>query len=125
MALSRTTTTQTGHYGEDLAVQWLRKKGYEIVARNYRRRFGEVDIIARHNGYLVFIEVKTRSSNRFGLPVDALTARKQRQLIKIAEDYLLHHNCLDIPCRFDVLSVSLRQGKKPEISILVNAFDAC
>ena len=124
MAGIQTATTEIGRHGEDLAVQWLRKKGYEIVARNYRRRFGEVDIIARHNGYLVFIEVKTRSSNRFGLPADALTIRKQQQLTRIAEDYLVHHNYLDIPCRFDVLSVVLRQGKKPEISIVVNAFDA-
>jgi putative endonuclease len=94
------------------------------VARNYRRRFGEVDIIARHEGYLVFIEVKTRSSNRFGLPADALTARKQKQLTMIAQDYLARHASGDTPCRFDVLSVDLRSGRAPEISILVNAFDS-
>ena len=118
------TTTSIGRHGEDLAARWLEQQGYEIVARNYRRRFGEVDIIARHEGYLVFIEVKTRSSNRFGLPADALTARKQKQLTMIAQDYLARHACGDTPCRFDVLSVDLRSGRAPEISILVNAFDS-
>ena len=123
MAVLRATTTKIGRRGEDLAVQWLRQQGYEIVARNYRRRFGEVDVIARHQGFLVFIEVKTRRSTRFGLPADALTGRKQRQLIRIAEDYLLHHDCADMPCRFDVLSILLRKDREPEISILVNAFE--
>jgi len=124
MARARSTTTKTGRQGEDLAVQWLRQHGYEIVARNYRRRFGEVDVIARHQGFLVFIEVKTRRSTRFGLPADALTVKKQRQLTRIAEDYLVHHDGADMPCRFDVLSILLRQNQKPEISVLVNAFEA-
>ena len=94
------TTTSIGRYGEDLAAAWLSEHGYVIVERNYRRRFGEVDIIAEQGECLVFIEVKTRSSSRFGTPFDAVTLKKQQQLSRIVGDYLLHHGHVDTLCRF-------------------------
>jgi len=117
------TTTERGRQGEDLAVDWLRSHGYLIVARNYRRRFGEVDVIARQGDCLVFVEVKARSSSRFGTPLDALTLRKQRQLSRIARDYLVRHDQLETLCRFDVVSVVLKGDRSPEIDVVVNAFD--
>ncbi len=119
------TTTSIGRYGEDLAAAWLSEHGYVIVERNYRRRFGEVDIIAEQGECLVFIEVKTRSSSRFGTPFDAVTLKKQQQLSRIAGDYLLHHGHADTLCRFDVLAVRLESGKPPKVDVIVNAFEAC
>jgi putative endonuclease len=117
------STTTIGRQGEDLAVDWLRAHGYTLVARNYRRRFGEVDVIARQGEYLVFIEVKTRSSSRFGSPFDAVTLRKQQQLSRIAKDYLVRNKIMDTPCRFDVLSIILAEDSSPTIDIVVNAFE--
>ncbi len=117
------TTTSVGRYGEDIAAAWLSEHGYVIIERNYRRRFGEVDIIAKQGEYLVFIEVKTRSSSRFGTPFDAVTVKKQQQLSRIADDYLLHHGQANTLCRFDVLAVSLESGKPPRVDIIVNAFE--
>lgn len=119
------TTTSVGRHGEDIAAAWLNEHGYVIVERNYRRRFGEVDIIAEQGEYLVFIEVKTRSSSRFGAPFEAVTMRKQQQLSRIADDYLLHHGQADKLCRFDCVAVTLEPGKPPRVDVIVNAFDAC
>jgi len=117
------STTTIGRLGEDLAVDWLRGHGYTLVKRNYRRRFGEVDVIARQGEYLVFIEVKTRSSGRFGSPFEAVTAKKQQQLSRIAKDYLSRYKLTDTPCRFDVLSVILPKDRPPVIDIVTDAFE--
>jgi putative endonuclease len=118
------STVVRGKEGEDIAADWLVSQGYTIVARNYRKRFGEVDIIASLDEYLVFIEVKTRSSHQYGSPLEAVTLRKQRQLSRIANDYLMRNNGLDTCCRFDVVSVVLGKDKAPEIEVIVNAFEA-
>jgi putative endonuclease len=117
------STTSIGRQGEDLAVVWLGAHGYAIVVRNYRRRFGEVDIIARQGDDLVFIEVKTRSSSRFGSPFEAVTLKKQRQLSRIAKDYLARNKIMDTSCRFDVLSIVLANDRPPEVDVIVNAFE--
>jgi len=118
------STTTIGRKGEDIAASWLSEHGYAIITRNYRRRFGEVDIIARQGEYLVFIEVKTRSSRQFGTPLDALTVKKQQQLTLIARDYLVRHKIADTLCRFDVLAVTLSPGRPPRVDVIVNAFEA-
>jgi putative endonuclease len=108
----------TGRSGEDLAAQHLEQQGYTILERNYRLRIGEVDIIARDEEYLVFIEVKTRRSRRFGSPFEAVDARKQQQIVKIASAYLQGK---ELPVRFDVVAVHLNeQGVRVEV--LKNAF---
>jgi len=117
------TATAIGRQGEDIAADWLASHSYTIVARNYRKRFGEVDIIARQDGCLVFIEVKTRSSDRYGSPLDAVTVKKQQQLSQIAKDYLTRNRALDVPCRFDVVSVLLARGCEPRVDVIVNAFE--
>ena len=117
------TTTAIGRQGEDIAADWLTSHNYTIVTRNYRKRFGEVDIIARQDEWLVFIEVKTRSSARFGSPLDSVTEKKQYQLSRIANDYLSRNNALDVPCRFDVVSVLLHKNQPPRVEVIVNAFE--
>lgn len=117
------STVVIGKQGEKIASDWLVAHGYTILATNYRQRFGEVDIIARHGDVLVFIEVKTRSSDRFGTPFDAVTTKKQQQLSRIARDYITRHKVTDTPCRFDVLSILLPADQPPKIDLLENAFE--
>ena len=118
------TTTVIGRQGEDIAVEWLTSHSYTVIARNYRRPFGEVDIIARQGECLVFVEVKTRSSGQYGSPFDAVTVKKQQQLSRIANDYLARNRLLDTLCRFDVVSVVLEKNQAPMVEVIVNAFES-
>ncbi len=93
--------------GESLASSHLKSRGYEILERNYRWGRGEIDLVAREGERMVFVEVKTRRSLRFGLPQEAVTVHKQRQLSKVALAYLQAQNLLDAPCRFDVIAIHL------------------
>ena len=111
-----------GKSGEDLAAKALQKKGLKIIIRNFRNKFGEIDIIARDRESLVFVEVKTRCSDRFGLPEEAVTAAKQKQIIRVASSYLSQHKLLNVPVRFDVVAITIKGGK-PEINHLVSAFE--
>lgn len=112
-----------GKRGEDLAADYLIKQGSKILERNYRQRCGEIDIIARDGKTLVFIEVKTRRSNTFGSPFDAITPKKQQQIATTAKDYLCRKKLFNKPARFDVIGVTLLPGKKPKIEIVTNAFE--
>lgn len=114
-----------GFSSEELAAEHLRRIGYRIVERNYRNRLGEVDIIARHQGTLVFVEVKARRSTRFGHPKLALTPAKQRKLSLVALAYLKQHGLLDAKARFDVVTVQ-KQADRSEVEVIANAFEfAC
>lgn len=89
MLMNTRSRINLGKYGEDLACHYLQGQGYEILARNFRcHRFGEIDIIARKRSVISFIEVKTRSSTRFGRPIEAVTVMKQRKIHRCAEYYL-------------------------------------
>jgi len=112
-----------GKHGEDLACRELERRGYAIVARRYRTRGGEIDIIARDGRTLVFVEVKARESRAFGAAAEAVTAFKQRRITDLALDYMMHHHLTDCPCRFDVVSIHLDSGD-PIVEIFQNAFDA-
>ena len=114
-----------GKRGEDLAWDHLRKIGYRILARNYRVRFGEIDLIAEESGVLVFIEVKARQGSRYGSPYDALTLNKRRQISKVALDYISRNGLADRPARFDVVAVTFAGGADPKIEVLRNAFELC
>ncbi len=118
------THTELGKRGEDLAASYLKKKGYSIVTRNYRKRFGEVDIIARDGDTLVFVEVKTRSSQRFGTGAEAVDLRKQQQLSRIAQDYLVSRQVEYHQARFDVIAVALANPQQPQFTHIKNAFEA-
>jgi putative endonuclease len=100
----------------------LRRLGYAILHRNYRTPYGEIDIVAEHKGVTVFIEVKARKSMRYGSPRLAVTAEKQRKISMVALAYLKKHRALDIPARFDVVTVQ-QTGHAPAIDVIPNAFD--
>lgn len=93
--------------GESLAATHLKARGCKILAQNYRARRGEIDLIVKDRQFIVFVEVKTRRSLKFGLPQAAVTRHKQRQISKIALAYLQRENLLDAPCRFDVIGIHL------------------
>ena len=112
---------QLGDAGEDLAAAALKKQGYKILERNYVTPLGEIDIIARHQGVLVFIEVKTRRSNKFADPQDAVTPAKQARLQRLADYYLQRKRLGEVEVRFDVVGIILNdQGQR--IEIIQNAF---
>ncbi len=111
-----------GKRGEDIAARFLLEKGLALIARNFRDKFGEIDIIAKDRETLVFVEVKTRRSDHFGRPEEAVTPAKQQQIIRVASYYLVQHKLLDAPVRFDVIAIIIDQGN-PQITHLVSAFD--
>ena len=112
-----------GKTGEDLACAELEKRGYEIIARRYRQRSGEIDIVALDGETTVFVEVKARDSREFGDAAEAVTAQKQRRIVRLAEEYLVRHHLANRPCRFDVVAIHFDEGR-PEIVVYQNAFDA-
>jgi len=109
-----------GERGEKMAVSYLRNLGYEIIATNWQEKKYEIDIIAKDKKELVFIEVKTRSTDFFGAPEEAVTLNKQQHLIEGA-DYYIQENEIDFECRFDVVSIVLNSNKE-EIKHIKNAF---
>ena len=111
-----------GKTGEDLACRELERRGYAIVARRYRRRGGELDIIARDGATLVFIEVKTRDSRAFGDAAEAVTPFKRRRIAHLALDYMARHRLSDCACRFDVVSIHFDAGE-PVLEVFRGAFD--
>jgi putative endonuclease len=110
-----------GELGEELAVRYLINKKYHILARNWRDRGGELDVVARDGGTLVFVEVKTRTSDTFALPIDSVGFEKQRKLHRLAERFIARNDFTDCEVRFDVISIVTR-GAKPEIEHLESAF---
>jgi putative endonuclease len=115
---------ELGKWGEDCACRELRRRGYEILERRYRTRYGEIDIIASDRGVLVFIEVKARRSATYGPPVEAVTWHKRRRLLQLAESYIAARRLSNTPCRFDVVSISMpRDATAPRVEILQGAFD--
>src|SRR5664279_5211472 len=110
-----------GTFGEDAAARWYEARGFEIVDRNWRVREGEIDLVARSGRTIVFCEVKTRSSDRFGAPVEAVTATKQRRLRVLAARWLAEHPALRGQVRFDVASV-MPGGAAPSITVIEAAF---
>lgn len=101
----RQSRTALGRAGEEAAARHLTELGYRIIARNLRFRFGELDIVAEEHGWLVFVEVKTRTGSGYGSAAEAVTPAKQRQLVKLAAAYLAATGGEGRPCRFDVVTV--------------------
>jgi putative endonuclease len=113
---------ELGKKGEDLALRFLKKRGYRIIEQNYVCKMGEMDIIAKEKDTLVFIEVKTRTSMDFGPPQLAVTQFKQRQMSKVALCFLKEKNLEDVKARFDVVAILLTP-KREEIELIRDAFD--
>jgi putative endonuclease len=112
-----------GKFGETLACIELARRGYAVVARRYRTRFGEIDIVCRDGNVTVFVEVKTRDGDRFGAGAEAVTGWKQRRLTNMVVDYIARHRLHDQPCRFDVVAIDV-STHPPSIEVYRNAFDA-
>ena len=111
-----------GVLGEELAFHYLKKKGYKVLLRNYESPMGEIDLIAKHQGALVFIEVKTRSSDAMGLPAESMTHFKRHQIVKSAQYYVKRYGIHQVLCRFDVVSVLIAKETEPVLEIIENAF---
>lgn len=110
-----------GKQGEALAAGYLADRGFTILARNHRTPIGELDLIARDRRYLLFVEVKTRKGTAFGLPAEAVGARKQRQILRAAQWYLASGKHPELQPRFDVIAVIVDSGV-PAITHIPNAF---
>ena len=113
---------ELGKKGEEVALRFLKKRGYGIIEKNDVCKLGEMDIIAKEKDTLVFIEVKTRTSTAFGPPQLAVNLSKQRQLSKVALNYLKEKHLEDVKARFDVVAILLGQ-KGEEIELIKDAFD--
>ncbi len=111
-----------GERGESLAVWYLKKNGYKIIEQNYRTKLGEIDIIAKEKKTLVFVEVKSRRSVRFGNPKWAITPKKQRTISMVALSYLKATKQSNAKARFDVIAITSNQDE-PQIEIIKNAFE--
>ena len=111
-----------GLLGENIACAELLRRGYAILERRYRTRYGEIDIIARDGDVTVFVEVKTRGGNGFGDGAEAVTPWKQRRIAKMAVDFLSRHRLHDRPCRFDVVAIDM-SGATTTVDVYTHAFD--
>ena len=118
--MARDGRRELGYAGEEMACGELRRRGYEILARQYRTRRGEIDIVARLGDTMVFVEVKARRGQEFGGGAAAVTWRKQRRIVVVAQEFLARHGWLDRPCRFDVVVVT--PGPEPRIEVYTHAF---
>jgi putative endonuclease len=117
MSMSR---QKTGRWGEEAAAEYLKTKGYTILARNVHSAHGEIDIVASKDGLLVFVEVKTRRSHDFAYPEDSVTHRKQTYLLSAAEDYLQAHPECGDSWQFDVIAVEGKTSGKAQITHFEN-----
>lgn len=111
-----------GEQGEELAVAFLQKQGYRLLARCFRTKIGEIDIIVKKSGIIVFVEVKTRRSSFFGTPAQAVNRRKQDKIINTALNYLNYTNNHDAAIRFDILEVMIAGEGTPVCNHIINAF---
>jgi putative endonuclease len=125
LAVNPTGKMVLGERGEKFAARYLRRHGYKILVRRFKSRAGEIDIICRHKDWLVFVEVKTRKSDDYGAPSEAVTKDKQRHMSRVALDYLRLLNNPQIRWRFDIVEVILQDGaqKPADVRLIQNAFD--
>ncbi|HLD94270.1 MAG TPA: YraN family protein [Anaerolineales bacterium] len=110
-----------GRWGEDRAAEYLESKGYEILGRNLRTDYGEIDLLARQEMVIVFVEVKTRNTNHYGHPEESITPAKQQHMADAAESYLQNHPELNADWRVDVVSILRRRNQPAEILHIENA----
>ena len=113
---------QLGKWGEDFAVTYLEQAGYEVVERNWRCQYGELDIVTRHKAAWVFVEIKTRRSSRFGIAQETVTVSQQRRLVDAARLYLAEHELSQVEWRIDVLAIDASAGRDhPHVELIENA----
>lgn len=115
---------EIGNLGEKIAQNILINKGFKFVCANFHSRYGEIDIIAKNNEFIVFAEVKTRTENSLGSPAQAVTKLKQKKIIRTALDYIVKNN-VDLQPRFDVIEIIVKKGEEfavKEYNHIENAF---
>ncbi len=113
---------EVGALGERIAADYLQKEGYRVRERNFRLREGEIDIIAEKDDFLIFVEVRTRTSSSFGTAEESVTRYKIERLITLAQSYIQSHQDLPSSWRIDVVAVELTpQGKVSRIELIENA----
>ncbi len=112
-----------GNWGEDFAVEQLKKLGCRIAARNYHTRYGEIDIILEQDDSIAFVEVRTRSENHMVSPLESITPAKRQKIIASAKLYL-EKNPSELVPRFDVFAIVARKNKHPDFEYITSAFDA-
>jgi putative endonuclease len=112
-----------GKQAEDRASLELVSRGYQILQRRFRTRYGEIDIVARDGGTLVFVEVRARVGEDYGSAEDSITARKIWRMTRMAQAYLMMNGLGDVDCRFDVVAVDW-SGPEPVLTVYQSAFDA-
>lgn len=123
--MAPTRSCALGAAGEAAAAAWLAQQGYQLLARNVRTRYGEIDLVMRLGGVVVFVEVKSRASERFGHPIEAISPRKRRRLFHLATAYLLQAGLRGCIVRFDAVAVRLgRGGEVSGIEHIPDAFQA-
>lgn len=110
-------TRSVGNVGENIAANYLAKQGYVILERNFTTRHGEIDIIAKHGAYFVFVEVKRRKTDKFGMPREAVTGYKQQTIASCAKYWLAKNSLYGAPVRFDVVEVMDK-----EVTLITDAF---
>ncbi|MBL8250749.1 MAG: YraN family protein [Candidatus Competibacter sp.] len=115
-----TSRVAQGAAAEDFALRYLEARGLRLVARNFRCRAGELDLILRDGEQLVFVEVRSRRYSQFGTPAESVTRTKQQKLLRAAAFYLQRQR-LDLPCRFDVVAI-LQAGDAPQVEWIQDAF---
>lgn len=113
---------ELGRRGEAVAEQFLRAQHCVIVEKNYRCAYGEIDLVMEDHGALVFVEVRSHASPLFGDPLESVTLRKQRQIAKVAAQYVLLHQIENRPLRFDVIGIRWQNGT-PYVTHIPGAFD--
>lgn len=117
------STRKRGASGEDLAARYLAQKGYQIWEKNYHAREGEIDLVACRGHEIVFVEVKTRSSERYGAPLESVTRKKQRAMIEAADKYLYDRDIIDqFDIRYDVIGIIAPRNAAPQIEHIEDAF---
>lgn len=114
------SSRELGQAGEDAAVRFLEDKGFRILERNARTKAGEIDLVARDGDSIVFVEVKSRSSDRFGAPSEAVDSRKLSRLVRAAELYLLGKRAHNAAWRIDVVSILWKEGGVADVEHLPN-----
>ena len=108
-----------GAWGEETAAVWLASRGYEVIRRNVRTPYGEIDIVAKRGDTIIFVEVKTRTSNKMGLPEESITTRKREHMIACAEHYVMENEIDN--WQIDVISIEGKPGSTPKVTYFENA----
>lgn len=118
-------TSLLGMLGEEIAREHLSQQGLRIIEKNYTSKLGEIDIVALDGRSIVFVEVKTRKSKRHGHPLESITPKKQKQIIKAAKCYIKEKRLSNCSCRFDAVGIFFnKHTNEPEVTYVRGAFDA-